>query len=58
MRLLLIISLEYDDIRQLAGERAVRVVIERKPYYKWMYQQILADLEFFDQLVNKHKLKI
>ena len=48
MRLLLIISLEYDDIRQLAGERAVRVVIERKPYYKWMYQQILADLEFFD----------
>ncbi|MEM6813773.1 MAG: hypothetical protein AAF600_05195 [Bacteroidota bacterium] len=55
---LIVNYLEYDGIKQVAGERAAQAVFQRKTYYKWINLQVLANLEYLEKLIIKYQLKI
>ena len=55
---LIVNFLEFDGIKQLAGERAAQAVIARKAYYKWIYRQVRANRAYLAELIRKHGLRI
>jgi len=55
---LIVNFLEYDGIEQIAGERASKAVLNRKPYYKWIYKQVLNNLEYLREITVKYGLSI
>lgn len=55
---LIVNYLEYDGIKQVAGERAAQAVFQRKTYYTWINRQVLANLKYFEELTMKYQLKI
>ncbi|MEM6525793.1 MAG: hypothetical protein AAF693_18485 [Bacteroidota bacterium] len=55
---LIVNYLEYDGIRQLAGADKARDVIQSKDYYQWIYQRIIEESVYFDDLIKMYKLEI
>jgi hypothetical protein len=44
--------------RELLGSERATTVIERKPWYTWIYSTILRDEERISNLVDRHRLRI
>ncbi|MEP5610788.1 MAG: hypothetical protein ABJP45_01000 [Cyclobacteriaceae bacterium] len=55
---LIVNFLEYDGIKQIAGDRAAQAIFARKNYYRWIYKQVLDNLEYLEELSVKYQLTI
>jgi len=44
--------------RELLGPERTAIVIQRKPWYTWIYTTVLADEQQIADVVNRHKLRV
>jgi hypothetical protein len=55
---LIICNLELDALRQLLGEDRALDVISARPYYKWVYRQVLDDDGPIRDVIERHRLAL
>ncbi len=53
---LLVCALEYASLRELIGEQAARRTIAQFAHYRWVYDTILGEWDFFSNLLQRHHL--
>jgi hypothetical protein len=55
---LVVCMLELDALRQLLGEDRALEVIAARPYYKWVYRQVLYDDDPICDVLERHGLAL
>ena len=55
---LLVCWLEYDALRQLLGEEEARTLLEKKTYYRWIYNKVLTEGKQLRDVVTRYGLEI
>lgn len=54
---LCVCSLEYVSLAEVIGEADAVALLSQRPFYSWMYGQILADPAWFKDLLARHGLR-
>ena len=55
---LIICTLEHDALRQLIGADRARKQITDRPYYSWVYQQVLSNSDSIRGVLERHQLTL
>ncbi|MDX1941019.1 MAG: hypothetical protein SFU99_10740 [Saprospiraceae bacterium] len=55
---LIVCSLEYSGMEELANKAIAQEVMESKTYYTWVYKTIIKDKKHLQKLIKKHHLEI
>jgi hypothetical protein len=55
---LIVTYLEYEALKELAGEARAKEVFKEKRYYRWIYKTVLTDHLRIKEIVEENKLRI
>jgi hypothetical protein len=55
---LLVCNLEYEAMKKVTNKRAAQIVIKRKRYYTWIYEQVLEHNDYLNTLIKEMELEI